>query len=118
VTAAQVRRVDSRATGSADFGSASSGRTAGGADAGLVEIPFGGLAAHELQRAGGVVQRGFHGRRGVDGGVALDQAIVDRHHGHAGLEQAVDIGEALGALLAAADPAAAVDDEDQRCRDG
>jgi hypothetical protein len=64
------------------------------------------------------MQGRLHGGRGVDRGVALDQAIVDGDDGDACLDQGVDISELLGALLAAADPAAAVNDKDERCRCG
>ena len=45
----------------------------------------------------------------------LMQTVVDRHDGDARLEQSLRIHKAVQSLLFAALPAAAVDDEHQRC---
>ena len=92
---------------------ARAGRTAGGADAGFVEIPSSGLAADKLQGARGVVERGLDGRGDALGLGVFDETIVDRDDGDALGEQSLDVDEFVHAFLFAVLPAAAVDDEDE-----
>ena len=89
------------------------GRTAGSADTGLVDVPFGSPAANELQRAGGVMEWCLDGRLAV-GRPALDQAVVDGDQGYSGLEQSFHVDGAVDAFLAAARPSAPMDVEHQR----
>ena len=115
--------MDSRAIGSAAFrvshvvvqrqpqAAARARGAAGSADALLIDIPFGGLAADELQGARGVFQRGLDRRR-HPGDLRLPRvAVIDRDDRNAGGEAAL---EAARIFLVASDPAAAMNEEEQR----
>ena len=91
---------------------AGAGRASGEGDLRLIEVPFLGLAARELEGAGAVEHRSLHRRHESVGGRVLDRAIFDRDDRDArfqgGLEHRAD-DRAI-----AAGPAAAMDVEEQR----
>ena len=92
---------------------AGAGGAAAGGDARLVEVPSGGLAANELERTRGVVERTLHGWRDIVGGGLGDETILDRRDRDAALEHfrqhRREAAEASAVL-----PTAAVDEEQQR----
>ena len=92
----------------ADRQTAGPSAAAAGTDAGRVDVPLGSFAADELQGAGSVLQRPFH--RGLDAsGVGLGhEAMLDGHDGQSGVQT---FFETTDSVLAAAIPAAAMDEE-------
>ena len=90
---------------------AGTGRAAGGGDALLVDVPFAGLGAEELNGPRGILERPLH-RRLDPGRLRLrGEAIVDRGDRDSVVEQLLEITHAD---LVAGDPAAAVDVDDER----
>jgi hypothetical protein len=90
---------------------AGAGRTAGGADSRLVEVPLLGLRANELQGPGGVSQRRLDRRLDFVFHAVLHVPVVDGDDGDALVEKGLRIG-----LLVAPLPAAAVDVKHDRRR--
>lgn len=82
--------------------------TPAAADAGFVDVPFGGFASDELERAGGVVEAGFDGRMDLLSYGVRDEPVVDGDDGNAGFEALV---EEIGIGFVAVHPAAAVDEK-------
>ena len=87
------------------------GRTTATSDTLFVEMPLGGFTADELQRAGGVIEIGLHGRIDLGGDGVGDEAVVDGDDGDACSEALI---EEVWTGLVTIHPAAAVDEEKQR----
>jgi integrase len=96
-------------------GRTTAGRDARRTDAFLVDVPFGGLRANELQGAGGISQRGLDRWLDLLLYAVRHVSIVDRHDGNALVEEQFGSEVRLGILsLVTALPAAAVDVKDDR----
>ena len=90
---------------------AGAGRAARQGDLGLIEVPFLGLAARELEGAGAIDHRSFHGWHEAVVHRVPDVAVFHRNHRDAGVEGGLE--HTAYDRSVAAGPTAAVDIEEE-----